>query len=126
MISRSFISRSGSEWTSHDHNLVIDENRLRARVVSARIKNSLDGILIDPTAVPDLGRWNQDDYRFTWGEIIKEYAERLYFVQSGILAMECAYEFLIAKKHKKETFDENLQDLSLGEGSGLIREAIKN
>lgn len=104
---------------------VVEKNREHSRAVVKKLRSSFPGkVLIDPTVVPDLPNWNQDDYRFAWGRIIENYAQIHVCSEDWQFSSGCVYEFLVAKNSKIQTFDEDLKEISLEKGQQLIQEAI--
>ena len=104
---------------------VVEKNREHSRAVVKKLRSSFPGnVLIDPTVVPDLPDWSQDDYRFAWGQIIESYAKILVCSEDWQFSSGCVYEFLVARNSKIQTFDEDLNEISLEKGKQLIQEAI--
>lgn len=111
---------------SYNIEQVKEANIKHAKEISKKLRDRIGGILIDPTLVGDIEDWKQNDYHFAWAEIIKKYVKTAFFVDDWNYSKGCSYEFLVSKQIEIETFDENLQPLSVSEGIELIQNAIKD
>jgi hypothetical protein len=104
---------------------VIEKNREHAKSVVQKMRTLFfHQVVIDPTAVPDLSGWSQDDYRYAWGRIIEQYAALLVLSDDWQFSSGCIYEYLIGKRTGIKVLDEEQREITLERGLQLIREAI--
>ena len=104
---------------------VIQPNREHAAAVIASLRAQYQtAYLIDPTAMGDLDGWTQHDYRYFWGEVIKQYVVKVVFIDGWHFSAGCAYEFLIAQRESIETVDEQSRALAAEDGVRLLHEAV--
>jgi hypothetical protein len=82
--------------------------------------------VIDPTALPDLDGWTQEDYYLLWGRVIERYASTVVFLDDWQYSNGCVYEFLVAQRCNARSVDERLNLLTLPDGLDLIQKAIAN
>lgn len=98
---------------------VLEPNLAVARAAVATIRANTHMPVIDPTALPALDGWTQDDYRFLWGRVIELFAHEVVFLDGWEFSSGCTYEYLIATR-------EDLPAKSL-EGSRIrLVDAIKS
>jgi hypothetical protein len=103
---------------------VIEKNLDHAKSVVQKMRSAFSGsVLIDPTAVPDIENWKQDDYRYAWGRIIERFAKTLVCSDDWQFSSGCAYEYLVAKNAGIQIFDERLEELSTEKARQLLLEA---
>lgn len=103
---------------------VIEPNREHAKILVQELRQSVTGVLIDPTAVADFPGWTQDDYRYLWAGVIERHVRTVVLVNGWQYSNGCAYEFLTAKRTDAMTLDEERHILTVEEGIQLIRTAI--
>jgi hypothetical protein len=104
---------------------VIGKNREHSKSVIQKMRALFsDKVLIDPTAVPDISGWNQDDYRYAWGRVIEEYTKVLVLSNDWQFSCGCIYEYLIGKRIGIKIIDEEQQEITLERGLRLMKEAI--
>ena len=103
---------------------VIKPNRVHAQQVVQKIRRSLAGVLIDPTAFDDIPGWTQDDYRDFWSQVIKKYVNSVIFINGWEHSNGCSYEFFIAQRNGITTLDEDFHPLTFEQGLELIQAAI--
>ncbi len=104
---------------------VVTPNREHARGVIERLRRSGNGLVIDPTALPNIPGWGQADWTLLWEEVICRFAGKLAFVEGWEYSNGCAHEFLVAHRLDLATHDEGWQILSLSAGCRLLEEAIR-
>ena len=105
---------------------VVESNRSHAKVIAEKIRTKIDSIVINPTLVPDIEGWTQDDYRYLWAKIIERYVKTVICIDDWNYSNGCAYEFLVAKQFNLKTLDERLKILSISSGILLIQKAIND
>jgi hypothetical protein len=105
---------------------VIAPNRERARAVVRRLRAEFSVPVIDPTALPDLEDWTQEDYYLLWGRVIERYAGTVVFLDDWEFSNGCVYEFLVAARCNARALDERLHPLTLPDGLDRIQKAIAN
>ncbi|HEX5709040.1 MAG TPA: hypothetical protein VFX96_17190 [Pyrinomonadaceae bacterium] len=103
---------------------VVEPNRAHARDIARRLRGTLEGALIDPTVMPDIDGWGQNDYRHLWAEVIERYASRVVCIDGWNFSNGCAYEFLVAKRRGLPTLDERLTPITVEKGAALVGEAV--
>jgi hypothetical protein len=106
--------------------LVIEPNRQVARRFVARLRRSLNTVVIDPTALPDMSGWSQEDYHSFWGQVIEKYASKVVFMNGWSYSNGCTYEFLISHLGHAHVLDQAMRPLSRSKGGEMIRTAIRN
>ena len=114
------LDKRGKE--SHNTQVVIP-NSVHAKQVIQRIRETTRQIVIDPSAIPPITGWKQEDWRFFWGQVIERYAAAALFVDDWQYSNGCVYEFWIAHKQGIPTMDEQKRSLQLEQGVGLITES---
>lgn len=112
-----------SPRNSSAHESPIAQNRERARTVAKRLREELGTTIIDPTALPDIEGWNQQDYHVFWEQVIRQYVGTVVFLNDWQYSNGCAYEFLISQRGSIPCLDERLSPISLSNGLDLIRQA---
>lgn len=105
---------------------VIEKNLEHAKSVIQKMRSVFSGdVLIDPTAVPDIQDWKQDDYRYAWGRIIERYVKIIVCSDDWQFSSGCAYEYLVARRAGIQIIDEKQEKITLEKAQQLIKEAIK-
>ena len=100
---------------SHALKVVLPNSRHAGKVVQ-RIREASGSIVINPTAVPSIERWKQEDWRLFWRRVIERYAAEALFVDDWQYSNGCAYEFWVAHSIGLPTKDEEMRTLSLEQG----------
>lgn len=109
---------------SDDHyRSVIRPNRDHAQQVVRKLRERTRNIVIDPSALPSVPGWTQGDWRSFWADVIERFAHAVYFVDDWAYSNGCAYEFYVAHRLGRSTFDERYQPITLSAGLEKIREA---
>lgn len=121
------LSRSHPKYDEQHKKKVIEPNLERAALIVRSLRNRYPNYcLIDPTTLDlDQEGWNQDDYRYFWGEVIKQYAAKVVFVEGWQHSAGCAYEFLIAQRCNIEALNEQGSIITVEEGTRLLRTAAE-
>jgi hypothetical protein len=83
-------------------------------------------VVIDPTAVPDLDRWGQDDYRVLWKRVIEEFARAIVFLDGWNYSSGCAYEFLTGVRRGLDLRRVDGSNITAPEGIGLLSSGAKD
>jgi hypothetical protein len=105
---------------------VVEPNRAEVQRLVRGLRNKLGQVVINPTALKDLPRWTQDDYRVFWARVIENYVSKVVFANGWQYSNGCAYEFLIAHNTKVHTVDQKQRPLPFEKGVRLIRSAIED
>jgi hypothetical protein len=114
---------AGPEYVEEHQRWVIEPNREHAfLVITALRQKHQSRVIIDPTAMGDLPDWNQNDYRYFWGEVIRQFVSQLVFVNDWQFSSGCAYEFLVATQEGLPTLDESGTRITLRRGLQLLME----
>lgn len=103
---------------------VVEPNRDNARAFVARVREECADVVIDPTGLPNLSGWTQEDYRSLWGEVIERYVRLVVFRNGWEYSDGCTYEFVVAARHGVRMAHEDLSPMAEEEGVGLIRAAV--
>lgn len=90
----------------------------------ARLRRVSSAPVIDPRAIIGLPDWTQSDYRVLSGRVIERYVQTVVFVEGWQYSLGCSYEFLIARRSGARTLTQELEEVSIGEGTRLISEAV--
>lgn len=106
---------------------VLEPNSEHARGVISVLRTLFSKTLIDPTAVPDIDGWLQDDYRVLWGKVIELYADTVVFLDGWQYSSGCVYEFFVANgvTPRLTILQENVQPLPLATGIHLVKSAVR-
>jgi hypothetical protein len=94
--------------------------------MATKLRRETHGPVIDPTAVPDLPGWTQDDYRAFWAEVIRQFAKCVVFVDGWEYSSGCSYEFLVAQRLTIPCVDVERKPLDLEEGLARIQRAVSD
>ena len=114
----------GSEIYKHQlKNQVIKHNFVTARRFIEELR-SLGDVVIEPTSF-DVPHWTQNDYRHLWGQVIKRYVGRVFFVDGWEYSSGCAYEFWVAVGSGIVTLSTRGEPISPAEGARLMRAAVR-
>ncbi|GBF82700.1 hypothetical protein AsFPU1_4134 [Aphanothece sacrum FPU1] len=106
------------------HQEVITPNRQHAQVIIQNLRHKTGKIVVDPTALPHIPGWTQQDWRFFWQQVIEYYITTAFFINDWQYSNGCVYEFWVAQKKGIPTFSETQQPLNLKTGVNLINKAI--
>jgi hypothetical protein len=99
---------------------VLDPNLVDARRFVAALRASSGKPVIDPSELGPIANWTQDDYRFLWGLVIREFADTVVFRDGWQYSSGCAYEFLVASRAGLRTLDARLRELPVASAMALI------
>jgi hypothetical protein len=103
---------------------VVEPNRIHAQQFIQRLREQSNCIVIDPTALPSLPGWAQQDWHLFWGKVIERYATKAFFIDDWQYSNGCVHEFWVAHSKDISIFDENKQPLTLELGIDLIAESV--
>jgi hypothetical protein len=103
---------------------VIEPNRKYANLIIQKLRHKTCRVVIDPTALPHIPNWTQQDWRFFWQQVIERYVTTVFFIDDWQYSNGCVYEFWVSHRKGIPVFDENQQPLSIEKGTILIQEAI--
>jgi hypothetical protein len=112
------------DFKTRHRNQVVSKNIERVQPLVDAFRRTLDGAVIDPTAVGVVPGWTQSDYRVAWREIIHSFVHTIVFLDGWEYSSGCTYEFLIATHRGLKTVDQRQRPLSCIAGADLIRQAI--
>lgn len=118
------IDSADETYRTLHHQEVIKPNRQHAQVIIQNLRNKTGRIVIDPTAIPHIPGWTQQDWRFFWQQVIECYITTAFFINDWQYSNGCVYEFWVAQKKGIPIFSETQQPLHLRTGINLINEAI--
>lgn len=103
---------------------VVEPNCVHARRIVQRLRKQTGRVVIDPTAMPSLPNWTQQDWRFYWRQVLERYATTALFVDDWQYSNGCVYEFWVAQTKGIRTIDEEMRPLDLLKGKELITDAV--
>jgi hypothetical protein len=104
---------------------VVAPNRKAAADFVALLRDGTSKPVIDPTALDDVEGWDQGDYLYFWGNVISRFAERVVLRDGWEFSRGCSYEFAVARRMNIQCVREDGSPLSLADGVGLIRLAVR-
>jgi hypothetical protein len=105
---------------------VIVPNRKHAQQVVHTIRAHSNEIVIDPSALPYIPDWTQEDWRSFWEHVIERFARAVYFVDDWAYSNGCAYEFYVAHRLGLPVYDERGELLDLAAGRKKINDAASD
>jgi hypothetical protein len=97
---------------------------LHSEAVAARLRQTKVHV-IDPSAVPHISGWTQDDWLGFWEQVIATYAAEIVFIDGWEFSYGCAHEFWFAQSRQIRTCDERERRVSIADGMALIRAAVE-
>lgn len=125
-IGKSFvdIDSADKDYQESHFKEVIEPNRLHAQQIIQRLREQTGCIVVNPTALPPLPGWTQQDWYFFWGKVIERYITTTFFINDWQYSKGCVYEFWVAQRQRIPTLDEGKYPLSLEAGINMVAEAI--
>ena len=103
---------------------VIAPNCARAHTVVHRLRRDASCLVIDPTAVPHIPAWAQEDWLTFWEAVIERFAHSATFIDGWQYSYGCTQEYVFAHRLGLPTFDERDDPIDEAAAAHLIREAI--
>lgn len=103
---------------------VIEVNLAQVRPLIQVLRRRLSVPVIDPTALKDVPGWTQEEYRYLWARVIKQYVATAVFMYGWEYSAGCSYEFLVAKESDVRTVDTDMREISVKEGLTILEAAI--
>lgn len=70
------------------------------------LKRKLDNPLLEPASF-EMPKWNQDNYLYYWGEVIKKSVTKIIFLDGWSYSKGCSYEYYVGLKNGIEIVDQN-------------------
>jgi hypothetical protein len=104
---------------------VIEPNRRAAARFASKLRKSTHRVVVDPTALPDLPGWTQDDYRDFWGRVIERFACEVVVRDGWQFSSGCSYEFYVATRAGLAVVAEDGHELDAGEGLSMLKEVLE-
>ncbi|MGK7950420.1 MAG: hypothetical protein AB4368_16950 [Xenococcaceae cyanobacterium] len=125
-IGKNFVDIDRADKTYHDSHFeeVIEPNRKHAQHFIWQLRKQTEKIVIDPTALPPIPEWKQQDWHLFWRQVIERYVSTVFLVDDWQYSNGCVHEFWIAQKNGIPTLNENQQTLNLATGIDMIAETI--
>lgn len=115
---------SSREYRDAHYHKVILPNSETIRPKIRKLREKVNKILIEPTWF-ERSEWNQDDYRYFWGQVIERYVSTVIFFEGWQYSKGCTFEFLTALRYNAEILTEELKTFDRENGLSLIEAAIK-
>lgn len=103
---------------------VIEPNRKHAQHFISQLRKQTGQIVIDPTVLPQIPDWKQQDWHSFWRQVIEKYASTVFLVDDWQYSNGCVYEFWVAHNKRIPTLNEDKHSLSLAVGIDMVTEAI--
>lgn len=104
---------------------VIEPNRKDAAAFARALRERRGQVVIDPTALPDVPGWTQQDYRYFWGRVIEEFCIEVVFRDGWQFSSGCAYELLVAWHNDCRLLCEDGRALEIADALTLLEHAIR-
>ncbi len=125
-IGKNFADIDRADKIFHDSHFqeVIEPNRQHAQRFIWQLREETEQIVIDPTALPPIAEWKQQDWRSFWRQVIERYVNTVFLINDWQYSHGCVYEFWIAQKKGIPTLNEDKYSLNLTAGIEMIAEAI--
>ena len=125
-IKKNFVDIDRADKTYHDSHFeeVIEPNRKHAHHFISRLREETEQIVIDPTALPPIPEWKQQDWRSFWKQVIERYVATVFLIDDWQYSNGCVYEFWVAQKNGIPTLNQDRQILNLATGIDMIGETI--
>jgi hypothetical protein len=109
-----------AQYAEAHHRRVFHPNSLRAAEIVSRLRTAVDPRpVIDPSSF-DPGDWTQSDFRCFWGKVIERFVAEVVFSDGWEFSNGCAYEFLIAWRHRIPTCDASRQPITSIQAARMI------
>lgn len=103
---------------------VVARNCVAAKTVAGRLRRAIDGIVIDPSAIPNIPTWDQKDWLLLWSSVILRYAHTVVFADGWQYSDGCADEFCVACVNGLNTRTESDMPLGVADGIDLLQLAV--
>lgn len=113
--------KSNSEY---NYNVDIIKKNCEEGLLFATYVRSKRKYVIDPSCFFQKN-WSQDDYMCLWEQIIKTYADEIWFNDNWQYSNGCTYEFYIATINAIPTFDATGTVMDTQNGIQLLEQAIQ-
>ncbi len=125
-IGKNFVDIDSADKNYHESHFmeVIEPNRKHAQRFIWQLREQTEKIVIDPTALPPIPEWKQQDWHLFWRQVIERYVNTVFLINDWQYSNGCVYEFWVAQKNGIPTLNEDKQTLGLAAGIEMIAEAI--
>ena len=123
-VARSGALRSAKLGTKVLREAVLAPNKKDAAAFAKGLRSSLKCAVVDPSRLPNVAGWSQQQYVALWYAVILEYCSRVVFADGWQYSNGCVLEFLAASFSGIQTFDSNGDEVSRGNAISLIGVAI--
>jgi hypothetical protein len=104
---------------------VIEANSIIARRLALRLSTSLRRSVINPGALGAVHGWQQADYLYFWGCVIKEFADSIVFAPGWSASRGCTYECYVALEAGFPCFDHRLRPLNVDTCVRMLLRSLK-
>jgi hypothetical protein len=119
------LPKTGSTYRQQHVAQVIEPNLQAVRPVVAALRASTPRAVIDPTVLPDIQGWHQDDYRAFWALVIERLADTVIFLDGWQYSEGSCYEWYTAYRTGARCLDHNHRPLTRDAALAQIAIAIK-
>jgi hypothetical protein len=103
---------------------VLTPNIEHARQFVQHLRTRVNRPVIDPTAIPPIAGWRQQDWLGFWEQVIALYACEVVFINGWEFSYGCVHEFWFAYTTGLPVYDEDGQPLGLVDGKERIAKAV--
>ena len=118
--------RSPDEVSQEDRRLVTQDNIRAAIDVVNQVRSSFPHRpVIDPTALEDRPDWQQHHYHSFWLAVIDEFVGTLVMCEGWEFSTGCSYEYVRGLHHQLPIYNSDLELISIGDGTALLRQALR-
>lgn len=87
------IDKADESYRDSHFKEVIEPNRKHARQIVHRIRKQTGSIVIDPTVIPAIEDWSQQNWHSFWEHVIYEYVTVAVFIDGWQYSNGCVHEF---------------------------------
>jgi hypothetical protein len=122
---RKLLQLDRKDFVAYVWRVVVPRNEDNAKLFVRRLRSMQIGVVIDPSSFfsEDL---SQEDYLVLWGEVIKRFANSVWFNSGWAFSRGCVTEYCIAIENGIPTFDNMGCELLIPQAIGQISKAIED
>jgi len=118
------IEHAAVEHADEHRAQVVEPNLEHASAVIRRLRQLSPIPVIDPTVVPHVPVWTQEDWLRFWERVIARFVIGVVFVNDWQFSYGCAHEFMYAHARGIAMFAEDGSAINFANGRGLVENAI--
>lgn len=118
-----------AEWSdqlkSDYDSAVVAANCEHAQRVIESLRKESGLVVIDPTRLPSIPGWSQQDWLSLWTTVIRRFASEVVFLDDWQFSNGCVAEFAVAHSLGLPTWNEAGEPLTIRDAVVLIEEAVE-